>query len=255
MTNYIISLSTIPSKFDYLHLTIDSLINQTILPSKIVINISKIYNFRMNNLEIPLEKINKFKNEYSKYNILINLVDEDYGPGTKLLGLLNSDIIKNSEFDPSNTYIILVDDDHIYKPLMIENFDNCIKVNNNIDCASYCVYHVLFFKVGQGADGFFIKLNTLDNFLKYYNIIKNEIYVKYHDDFYISFYFYLIGKNIELLHHNYSQFIYESSYCSSIDALHKIESEYSRNNVQMKSHEILFKMKKENLFDFLYPDV
>jgi len=254
MTNYIISLSTIPSKFDYLHLTINSLINQTILPSKIVINISKIYNFRMNNLEIPLEKINNFRNEYSKYNIFINLIDEDYGPGTKLLGLLNSDVIKNSEIDVSNTYIILVDDDLIYKPYMIEHFDNYIKLNNNIDCASYYVYNSDF-KIGQGADGFFIKFNTLDNFLKYYDIIKDEMYVKYHDDFFISFYFYLTGKNIEYLIPPYNKLIYDLSPCATIEALHKIENEYSRGNVQMKSREILFKMKNDHLFDFLYHEV
>ena len=103
MLNYIISLTTIPSKFDNLHITIDSIIHQTLLPSKIIINIPKKYNFRMNNSSIDMKKINAFKAKYSNYNIFINLINEDYGPGTKLLGLLNSDII--SKIDHSNTYI------------------------------------------------------------------------------------------------------------------------------------------------------
>jgi hypothetical protein len=41
---YIVSLTTIPAKFDNLYLTVDSIINQTILPDKIIINIPKIYN-------------------------------------------------------------------------------------------------------------------------------------------------------------------------------------------------------------------
>ncbi len=56
MNNYIVSLTTIPSKFDNLYITMDSLINQTMLPSKIILNISKIYNFRFNNLEISSKK-------------------------------------------------------------------------------------------------------------------------------------------------------------------------------------------------------
>ena len=43
VNNYIVTLTTIPSKFDNLHLTIDSIINQTMLPSKIIINIPKTY--------------------------------------------------------------------------------------------------------------------------------------------------------------------------------------------------------------------
>jgi hypothetical protein len=43
MINYIISLTTIPTKFDNLYLTIDSIINQTIVPDKIIINIPKFF--------------------------------------------------------------------------------------------------------------------------------------------------------------------------------------------------------------------
>jgi len=54
---YIVSLTTIPTKFDNLYLTIDSIINQTILPDKIIINIPKMYNFRMNSTSISEDKI------------------------------------------------------------------------------------------------------------------------------------------------------------------------------------------------------
>ena len=72
MNKYIVSLTTIPTKFDNLYLTIDSIINQSILPDKIIINIPKIYNFRMNSTCISQDKINEFIDKYSKYKFCIN---------------------------------------------------------------------------------------------------------------------------------------------------------------------------------------
>ena len=56
MVNYIYSLTTIPAKFDNLYLTIDSLLNQTIKATKIIINIPKQYSLRFNS-SIEKDKI------------------------------------------------------------------------------------------------------------------------------------------------------------------------------------------------------
>ncbi len=254
--NYIVSLTTIPSKFDNLHLTIDSIVHQSILPNKIVINIPKIYNFRMNNSEIPLDKINDFINKYSAHNVCVNLIDKDYGPGTKLLGLLNSSMIH--DYDASNTYIILIDDDVIYKPFMIEHFDNNIK-SNHIELASFYVYDFdtikmgigdYIIKIGQGVDGFLMKLSTLDNFLPYYNLIQEQDYINYHDDFYISYFFYLIKKEIyyiKLL----NCVIYNTHANTYTDALYHLKGKYSRDNLINQLHFIFDNLNKNGCFDFL----
>ena len=50
----IISLTTIPSRFNNLYITIDSILAQTILPDKILINIpEKYHNYSYNNCELP----------------------------------------------------------------------------------------------------------------------------------------------------------------------------------------------------------
>jgi hypothetical protein len=252
-TNYIISLTTIPTKFDNLHKTIDSIINQTILPKKIIINIPKIYNFRMNNTEIPIEKINNFINKYSKFNIFINLLDEDYGPGTKLLGLLNNtDII--SDIISDNTYIILVDDDLIYKPYMIETYDKEININiknNNIESLSCCTNQYGNLIVGQGADGFVIKYSLLNNFLSFYNLIKEYDYINYHDDFYISYYLNLININIKYITPPNNCNIYDTHDYTYIDALCYLEGKYSRSRIIYIIYDILNKLKNNGTFDFL----
>jgi len=43
---YIISLTTIPSRINYIETTIKSLVEQTLKPEKIILNIPKKYNLR-----------------------------------------------------------------------------------------------------------------------------------------------------------------------------------------------------------------
>jgi len=231
MSNYIISLTTIPSKFEFIYLSIDSILNQTILPEKIFLHIPKIYSFRFENQIIPLEKIDKFKEKYP--NIIVNIIDKDYGPGTKLLGLFCNNIIENIKPD---TYIVLVDDDLTYKPFFIERF-NKLNESNNIEVASYYSYTYNNITIGQGADGFFIKKNTLDSYLKYYDIIKDQNYIFYHDDFYLSFYFHLLEKKIIRIKINST--IYNSNIITHLDALHNLKDEYGSKNLHLKSYEIL----------------
>jgi len=244
---YIVSLTTIPTKFDNLYLTIDSIINQTILPDKIIINIPKMYNFRMNSTSISEDKINEFIDKYSKNNVIVNIIDHDFGPGTKLLGLFQSNIIEQND----NTYIILVDDDLVYKPYMIEYFDNYTKCNDNIDVASFYVYNHDNVNIGQGADGFFIKQDTLKYFPQYYDKIKEEDYIHYHDDFYISYYFQLINKHIHFIQPPHYCLIYDLSVNSDIDALRYIQGKYDRGILNVKSSEILNNLKNNHCFAFL----
>jgi hypothetical protein len=245
MYKYVITLTTIPSKFQYLHLTIDSIVKQTIMPDKIIINIPKQYNFRLTG-EITDEKINEFLDKYSKYNVCINKIDNDFGPATKLLGLLTHNILDKNKIN-DETYLIIIDDDLVYKPYFIENFDKNVNINKNIDVASYMFlgYEV---GVGQAADGFFMKYNLLDSFLEYYEITKNEDYIFYHDDFYISYYFYLKKISILYMKPPHDCLIYDYHQNTFIDALCSIKGKYDRNCLYNQSFNELNKLKNENKF-------
>jgi len=249
--NYIVSLTTIPSKFDNIYKTLDSIIIQTLLPEKIIINIPKVYNFRMNNTEIPLEKIDDILVKYANHNVVINIIDKDYGPGTKLLGLLTSDINIFDDLD-NNMYVVLIDDDVIYQPKMIEYFDNYVKtnVNNPINAGSFCTY-TYNITLGHGVDGFFIKLNILSKFLQYYDVIKNEDYVNYHDDYYISYYLSLLNITVHRLLTPDNSVIYNCHSQTFIDALCGLKGKYERNNLNFKLTEILNNFNSQNMFSFL----
>ena len=268
MLSYIVSLTTIPSKFNNLYKTIDSIVSQTIIPIKIIINIPKKYTFRFQGSEISEDQLNNFKLKYTKHNVFVNLIDNDYGPGTKLLGLLDSDML--NRFAPcngifpcmacENTYIILIDDDLIYKPNMIEEFDKEIKASA-ISVASFCVYINHTIEMAQGADGLLIKLSKLHrfnykkSFYEYYQVIKNEDYIGFHDDFYISYYFYLMKENIHSMKQVNNCCIYDTHSGTLIDTLAHLEGKYSRKLITSKIFEILEGLKLKGYFNFLMESI
>ena len=93
MNNYIVSLTTIPTRINFIEKTIKSLVEQTLKPSKIILNIPKKYNFRFKgslDYSIVKKKLGKYKND-----VIINNITEDYGPGSKILGLLENKILKD----------------------------------------------------------------------------------------------------------------------------------------------------------------
>jgi hypothetical protein len=132
---------------------------------------------------------------------------------------------------------------------MIEHFDNNIK-SNNIELGSFYVYDFKGIQIGQGVDGFLIKLNTLDKFLPYYNLIQEQDYINYHDDFYISYFFHLIKKDIYYVKLP-NCVIYDTHADTYIDALYRLEGKYSRDNLNNKVYNIFTDLNINGCFDFL----
>ena len=174
-----VSLSTIPERLKNLNKSVESLLNQTLKPNKIFINIPLKY--RRFSETIEKGQIPEFNSDFVKITRC-----EDCGPGTKLLGSLNK-LEKNS-------LLILADDDHIYKDYMIEKFFYFYNKNPN-NAYSFYVYPLENSPVGQGADGFAINTNHLvgiENFYK--KIVKDYKELFLNDDVWISYFLYFIKK-------------------------------------------------------------
>lgn len=174
MTNFCISLTTIPPRAKSINKTLRSLNQQSVKANKIFLNLPKNFRRFNTNIKIDIKSLEKeFKN--------LEVVDcDDYGSGTKLLGSLK----KIQNYD----YVILVDDDHIYKKYMLEFFKNRF-LNNSDKSYSFHVYNVLDCKVGQGADGFLIRSKYLKNIYNFYeNHVKNDERLILNDDLWISIY-------------------------------------------------------------------
>jgi hypothetical protein len=175
ISKFCVSLSSIPSRFDSVTRVVKSLNEQTLKPSKIFLNIPYNYKRFPDAKNINLDIFKDIKND----NFEINR-SEDYGPGTKLLGSINS--LKNFDF------VILVDDDHYYHPRMCEIFNK--RFNSNKEHAySFFTLKIYDLIMGQGADGFLINTNHLDGILDFYNkYVRNYKHCFLNDDFWISMY-------------------------------------------------------------------
>ena len=192
-SNIYVSLTTIPTRSKNIIFTINSILNQTIVPKKIFITISE-KNIREKNIDYEIPKI-------IKNNSLIEIIqiEKDNGPINKLYGGLSK--CQNEDI------IITVDDDSIYNRYMIENLYNYSQKYKNqvIGTIGRIEYKKKIFGYHFNIP---CKVKLLEGYSgvayrkKFLNIedIKTEKLTKeviFNDDIYISYL--LKNKNIELI--------------------------------------------------------
>lgn len=102
---YIISLSSIPPRFADLGDTLESLLAQTVKPERVILYLSRQYQ-RFPEWDGTLPHVPK--------GVEIRLVDEDFGPATKVLPAV-------LEFAGDDFEILFCDDDQVYRPHLAEH--------------------------------------------------------------------------------------------------------------------------------------
>jgi hypothetical protein len=249
--DYIVALTTIPRKFEYMCCVVDSLLAQTLPPATIVVSVACVYDFRLRGATIPDAKLRAFAEHYGPRGVLLYVSHTDHGPGTKLLGLLECGTLRN--VDPDRAYVVLVDDDHLYHPEMLATFDAARRASgDSLEVASFYTYMDRGLVIGQGADGFFMRVRTLDRFAAFYARISDIRCVKYHDDYYISFYFRTIGKSIIHLRApgDDDELVYTQLPTADVDALQHLEGPYSRATLTERVGNVLREIEEVGGFRF-----
>jgi len=117
---YIVSFTTTPSRISKCEQMLFSILNQSRKPDLIILNIPKIFARTGEEYVIP-ENISKL--------VLINIVEKDLGPCTKIVPSIK--YLKDNNYDVDNTYIIYLDDDIFYPYKMIEYYEKNTKEDNN----------------------------------------------------------------------------------------------------------------------------
>ena len=181
MTNFCVSLTSIPSRIDNISKTLNSIKQQTLKPNKIFLNLP--YSFkRFPNYMFTNDQISKLKS----FNLDISRCD-DFGPATKLMGSI--DKIKNN-FD----CVILIDDDHIYHERIFEILINNFK-KEKINYSFY-LNKIFNIKNGQCSDGFLINVALLDKISEFYDsYVKNNKSMFLDDDLWFAIYLYCEKKS------------------------------------------------------------
>ena len=227
----VVGLSTIPDREDKVVKSIDSLLSQTYKPEKIILTICKKYK------RFPDKRFDKTVLDKYKDNdlLIINEIDNDYGPISKLFGIL--DYYENNNIKLKNTMILICDDDVMYKTDMIERFYNRFILNSK-RCYSFYVSHNYAnnCNVAFGADGIAVSANKLGNIKSFYQkCIEYDPRLFYHDDLVISKY--LSIKNCEIVKLSYKNYglVYIPVFGNvhSLNGLMDELSRYSLNRIKI----------------------
>ena len=143
----IVSLSTLPSRVGNLYRVLNSILENEIKPDIVYVNIPKYSNREKKEYYIP-ENLKRME------NVKINIVDQDYGPITKLYPTL---------FEERNpdTIIICIDDDKEYDKKLIGHL---VSVSDLYPNECVCVSGWSFINLGFVALPISLPIN---------NIIKN----------------------------------------------------------------------------------
>lgn len=112
----IATLTTIPSRMDNVHVTIESILNQTLKPDEVVLSIPT-HSLRE---EKDYELSDEVKKLSDEGKITLLHCEEDYGPATKLLGVLKREIDLDYTED-REPILITFDDDKRYHSDAIHN--------------------------------------------------------------------------------------------------------------------------------------
>lgn len=118
----VVGLTTIPNRVQHLGPVIRALANQTRIPDAVCVSVPKFSNKEQ--VDYPLENIKQILSENAGTIGRLIITDKDYGPLTKLMGILLAEI--PSPKDPLSfkeqpkTLLITADDDQLYGPTFVE---------------------------------------------------------------------------------------------------------------------------------------
>lgn len=197
MVDIYLSIAVIPGREDKLERCLKTIMKQEVMPKKIFISVCTNYK------RFPDKQYNRelYLNKYLE-NDLFELLetDVDYGPATKLImPLLKLQKLENK----NNVFILSADDDNEYQTYFIKTFTNCANQNKpKMIWTGYAEQRGKPMTTAFGADGILLPLNTLDNYMKYYDIVtKDNSEWFFHDDFIVSTYYYFKKYEIRKTQH------------------------------------------------------
>jgi len=177
---FVISLTTIPSRFKYLNALFSSINRQVLKPDKVILNIPHIYN--------RFKKFNIEELSYLSYPFLEINRCNDFGPATKIIPTLEK--VKDEDI------ILFIDDDRIPDFMFTNRFIENHKSNPD-KCIAGLKYYEPKIKnyMILGCGGVLIKRKMFENH-KYNDILKKCPHSFYVDDIVLSML--LIKNNIEV---------------------------------------------------------
>ncbi len=170
----ILSLTTLPSRVALLRPTLESLLAQTHPPSEICVCVPRFSVRERTAYELP-----SFLSPPFDPRISVLAVEQDFGPGTKLVGAASR--VRDGDV------IIAVDDDHAYRDFFVETLVRAQRGDPGA-AHSFFTYPFHGLVVGQGADGIAVRGRHLRGMEVFYAEVCAAGNARLADDYWISFF-------------------------------------------------------------------
>lgn len=185
---FIVSFTTSPSRIYKCNEMLKSIIEQSVKPDLIILNIPPLFERTKEPYKIPAD---------FPEIVTINNCKKDYGPATKIVPTI--EYLKNLNYNPEETRIIYLDDDIHYPNKMIE----VLKPYSEVDCVwAAAAFNFINFKIvgqrkhtklssiAEGYSGVCCKLSFFkDDFIDYMEKYLNNLNTKLSDDVILSNYY------------------------------------------------------------------
>ncbi len=245
--NVYVSLTTIPSRFNNVYKTIDSIVNQTYKVTKIFLNIPFSY-VRFPTQTITDDDIRTLSEKYPDI-LCINRIEKDYGPGSKIRGI-PPHIIEEDAF------VILIDDDVAYSKYVVESHVTEYLKDIEIQHPVKKVYGTDFvdiygkFNMIQVVGSMGIPTQSLRQLSSFHLFVSNFEALFYVDDLWITYYFVKKGyeiKSVNLIGNDGMPNIFTTT----IDGLVLMDGSYRRGKLLMEGYYMLRGGEADNRFLFL----
>ena len=220
----VLSVTSLPSRIGKIRPCLESLLSGTRRPDKIIVSLPFHSAREKTEYQVP-----DFLNDRHFCADVVELVrvENDWGPGTKLLGGL--------PLVSENSCMVLVDDDVIYSPNFLQHIADA-QLNERQASFSYFTYTVGGIVIGQGCDGFSFWRPNLTGISEFFQKYVSGTDLVLHDDFWISIF--LASKHVRVKTLNHLVRINDAIYLKSYDdesSLRYLTGSQSRDILQ-KEH-------------------
>jgi hypothetical protein len=244
-TKFIVSFTTSPTRINKCGPMINSILDQTRKPDLFLLNIPDTFARTGETYTVP---------KYIRKSLTVNRIATDYGPATKILPTVMYCATSTgaSDYDPTHTRIIYLDDDIAYPKRMIETYEKMIPANDdNVWTATGFDFvnmklsgkrtHKDIATIAEGYGSVCVKLSTFgDDFVEYmtrYTAADNQV-CRLSDDVILSNYYHMRNIGIHIMNipgfmsiHDIWQDKKILDYGNEADALHLGAGGTSDNNV------------------------
>ena len=185
-TPIIMGITTLPSRIRYMRPCLESLLGGNLAPDRIFISLPEVSIRENTAYVIP----DFFHDPAISGKVEIVRAAQDYGSGTKLLGMLGK--------ITAPSYVVLADDDVTYKRFFLRRLIEHQRLDHQ-SSVSFYTYAMAGLPVGQGVDGFSFWSPNQDGIFDFYQSHISGTDLMFHDDLWISFYLMSRGIHIKSL--------------------------------------------------------